>query len=167
MSTPNYYDQIAASYNELHGKEQLAKAAIVAKMLAIKKSELILDVGCGTGLASSLLDCRKIGIDTSEMLLKQAAMPTVIASAEQIPFPDKSFDHCVCISSIHNFANPRKALSEMIRVTKRSAVISVLRKSPRAAMLLKMVRRCKVLNEAAEQHDIVIHIAIPKIYKSP
>ena len=47
-----YYDKIAKGYNELHAEEQKKKLAIIKKYIQPEKSDLLLDVGCGTGVSS-------------------------------------------------------------------------------------------------------------------
>lgn len=136
----NYYDIIAPSYNELHGQEQVEKAKLVLQHLKIKKSDKLLDVGCGTGIATSLFDCDKTGIDPSAELLKQCKFKTVSGKAEELPFADKSFDIIICMTAIHH-CNIDKALAEIKRVAKRDVVITVLKKVKNAREIMGKVRR--------------------------
>jgi len=96
----------------------------------------ILDIGCGKGFMlydfkELLPDCKISGIDVSEYAIANA-MPLVkpflkIASAEKLPYPDKSFDLVISINSIHNLPPERLriALKEIQRVCRKDSYITV------------------------------------------
>ncbi|MBI2133388.1 methyltransferase domain-containing protein [Candidatus Woesearchaeota archaeon] len=124
------YNYICSSYDALHGKEQLAKLAIVRELLDVGKDDRILDVGCGTGL-SHVLGCSVVGIDSSPGMIGvgQKRIDARIGYAESLPFDAKSFDHVICITAIHNFSDHEKAIDELARVARKKIVVSILRKS--------------------------------------
>ncbi|MBN1386657.1 methyltransferase domain-containing protein [Candidatus Woesearchaeota archaeon] len=126
-----YYDKIANGYDELHREEQEKKMQIIQDLIKPKKHESLLDIGCGTGISMEPWDCKKIGIDPSEELLKQNPFETKKAEAESLPFEDSSFDYVTCVSSIHNFRDIDKAIEEIKRVAKDKIIITILRKSPK------------------------------------
>jgi ubiquinone/menaquinone biosynthesis C-methylase UbiE len=86
----------------------------------------VLDVGCGDGaLVRALLDAgaSAAGIDPNPMALAEAgriapASDFRVASAEQIPFPDHTFDAVVTVNSLHHVpvTSMDKALDEFARV---------------------------------------------------
>ena len=96
----------------------------------------ILDIGCGKGFM--LHDFKELmpgaviaGIDISSYAIENA-MPSVklflkIASAENLPYPDKFFDLVVSINSIHNLPLERlkTALREIQRVCRGNSYITV------------------------------------------
>ncbi len=96
----------------------------------------ILDIGCGKGFM--LHDFKELmpgaqvaGIDVSTYAIENA-MPSVkpflkIASAEKLPYPDKSFDLVVSINSIHNLSLERltASLREIERVCKANSYITI------------------------------------------
>lgn len=96
----------------------------------------ILDIGCGKGFMlhdfkSLMPDSTIAGIDVSSYAIENA-MPSVRpflkkASAEKLPYPDKSFDLAVSINSIHNLPLERlkAALREINRVCRRCSYITV------------------------------------------
>jgi len=122
-----YYDETARNYNELHGEEQKRKARLIIQHREMKEEESLLDVGCGTCIATELFPCRTTGIDPSEKLLEQCRIDTVKGKTESLPFRDESFDIVVSLTAVHNFDNVRKGLEEMRRVA-RSDIIFFLRK---------------------------------------
>jgi ubiquinone/menaquinone biosynthesis C-methylase UbiE len=127
-----YYDEISSGYNELHSDEQKRKFKLVEKYIAGKT----LDVGCGTGISTPE---NGIGIDPSEELLKQNPKPHIKASAEQIPFADRSFDTVICLTAVHNFSDIEKGLNEIKRVGKKVWIITILKKSPKFEMIKKRI----------------------------
>lgn len=104
----------------------------IVKLLELKPGEKLLDVGCGTG---SLLKAAKrlhpdnemTGIDIDKKVLEIAkrklvstGIQLVNTGAENLPFPEKSFDAVVSTLIFHHLpaAIKRKALLEIKRVLK-------------------------------------------------
>ena len=123
------YSVISKSYNGLYGEEQLKKAELISNNFIFNDSCLLLDVGCGTGISSTVFSCRKIGLDKELSLLKQADFPVVCGVSEALPFKNKSFDAAVSLTAIHNFSDYCRALSEIKNVSKKNVIISILKKS--------------------------------------
>jgi ubiquinone/menaquinone biosynthesis C-methylase UbiE len=153
------YDDIAPSYNELHGTEQSDKAYIIANHLQTKETDKVLDVGCGTGLGSQYIKGRKTGVEPSQGLAKQCPFKVVIGKAEKLPFKDKSFDVTVCVSAVHNFDNPKKGLEEINRVTKRAVAITVLKKSRKFKDIVKLIKNIFDIKQIIDQTNDKIYIA--------
>jgi ubiquinone/menaquinone biosynthesis C-methylase UbiE len=96
----------------------------------------ILDIGCAKGFLlhdfkKLMPNCTVAGIDVSEYAIENA-MPSVkpylkVASAETLPYPDKSFDLVISINSIHNLSpEPLKAaLKEVERVSREHSYVTV------------------------------------------
>jgi ubiquinone/menaquinone biosynthesis C-methylase UbiE len=130
-----YYETLAAGYNELHGEEQKKKHFILKRHLHVDKAELLLDVGCGTGFSSEFFNCRIIGIDNSKEMLFEARRKStgnadyVLATGEHLPFKSHAFDCAICVTAIHNFTLPKKALKEIQRVGTKAGAVTVLKKA--------------------------------------
>jgi SAM-dependent methyltransferase len=80
-----------------------------------------LDVATGGGhVARRLRDegCNVVTVDPAPGM-----QPDVIARAEDLPFADGSFDVVTCRIAPHHFADVRKAVTEMARVSRRLVVI--------------------------------------------
>ncbi len=102
--------------------------------LNAKDGESILDVGCGTGTfvilaKNALLKSKIVGLDPDESVLKIAKKKAKInklnvkfvkSGAENLPFPDSSFNHVVSSLAFHHMPLEvkKKALSEINRVLK-------------------------------------------------
>lgn len=152
----DYYNNIAKSYNELHREEQLKKVNIILNNIKLKKSDKLLDVGCGTGFYLDLFKCNITGIDPSEELLKQCKHKTVKANAEKLPFKDNEFDWVISITAIHNFKNISKALDEIKRVGKHKFVFSVLKKSKKFSEIDDLIRkRFNIKKIIIEEKDVI------------
>jgi ubiquinone/menaquinone biosynthesis C-methylase UbiE len=145
-----YYDEISKSYNELHGEEQKKKFNLIRKYI----HGSVLDVGCGTGFSTPE---GGVGIDPSAELLKQHKGECCHASAENIPFPDKSFDTVICLTAVHNFSDVEKGLKEMKRVGRKTFIISVLKKSPKFEQIKKKIYQIiKPNKEIDEEKDLIL-----------
>ena len=67
----NYYNKISEGYEELHKQEQLEKIQLIKKYISINQNEMLLDVGCGTGITTKFWNCKAYGIDPAIKLLKK------------------------------------------------------------------------------------------------
>ena len=160
----NYYNQIAKSYNELYQEEQINKLLSIKNNIKINKNTKILDVGCGNGV-SSQFDCKVVGVDPSEELVKQNPNQKIIGTAEALPLKNSSFDLVISITAIHNFKNIRKSISEMKRVGKEKFVFSVLRKSKRFELIKKSIKKSfKVDKMIEEGKDTIFLCRKRKLY---
>lgn len=92
----------------------------------------ILDAGTGGSLLPDYLvtlGAKVISLDTNtpmETRTKSSAVKYVVGDMTKLDYPDDYFDFCVCISAIEHtgsLANSQKALSELVRVTKKSGLV--------------------------------------------
>ena len=172
-----FYNTIAKGYDQLHKDEQEAKIAkiidVVDSDFLPKKGEKLLDVGCGTGVSTAPWECECVGIDPAEELVRIAeykfrnddSKGFVCAKAEEIPFPDNSFDFVLSVTAFQNFDDIRKAIKEIKRVGKNKFVFTVLKKSSKIDEIEKLIiinfRIKKIIMEAKD----VIFVCESNIYK--
>lgn len=104
-------------------------------LLGVVPGERVLDVGCGSGAVTRMLAQRvapggqAVGVDASSALLKVArelAEKSGISDTVEfeqgdcrsLPYTDASFDAVVAATTLSHVPDPRRALAEMVRVTR-------------------------------------------------
>ncbi len=131
--TPEEYD---AWYRSPRGKwAGETEYQLLMKLLKPAPGESLLDIGCGTGyftrrFAESGLAVT--GVDPSPTMLGFARAHAlagerfVLGDARALPFPDRSFDLCISVTALCFISEQARALSEMLRVTRRRFAIGLL-----------------------------------------
>ncbi|MGQ9514262.1 MAG: class I SAM-dependent methyltransferase [Thermoproteota archaeon] len=130
-----YYSSIAPGYDELYGEEQLPKFLSILGRIDFQMRDIVLDIGCGTGLLVYLM-CGKVsrvvGIDLSrgmiEMRRRCSSGDFLICDAENLPFRGRIFDKVFSFTAFQNLENPSRMLEEVRRVCRGKAAITVLGK---------------------------------------
>jgi SAM-dependent methyltransferase len=110
------YDSIGGNYAELRKPD--ARLATVIRR-ALGSARTVLNVGAGTG-SYEPTDRFLIAVEPSrEMIRKRTpgAASAVQASADGLPFGDKSFDASMALLTIHHWPDKEAGLREMRRVT--------------------------------------------------
>ena len=109
---------------------------VVEPLLELRPEDEVLDIGCAKGFLlhdfkDKFPECAVAGVDVSVYAVDNA-MPSVkpflkVASAEMLPYPDKSFDLVISINSIHNLPLDRckQALREMQRVSRGNSYVTI------------------------------------------
>lgn len=138
------------------GRRQRENRVLQALLASESGLTSLLDAPCGTARAVATLPgsvSRYVGLDASAAMLTEArarldpcpfaATLLVQGDLERLPFPDRSFDACVCLRFLHHLPEPAftTVLRELCRVTRRSLVVSFFH--PRSAHALQ--RRLQVL----------------------
>ncbi len=117
--------------------------------LQLKARELVLDVGCGSGLLADDMaglvgpDGHVVGIDASPDMLalaekRCADLPQIRlkhSNAEDIPEGDNSFDAAACVQVLLYVSDVPAALSEMYRVLKPGGRVVVVETDWRGTVL--------------------------------
>ena len=161
MKSEEYYNSISKGYDELYNEEQLSKTMIIVKNIRFHNDCKLLDVGCGSGISMKPFNCKKIGVDNSEELLKLNPYPTIKADAENLPFDNNSFEVVICVTALHNFNNFEKAINEMVRVSKSRVVISLLKKSQNFKFLKKLIyEKFKINKVIDESKDEIFFLSL-------
>jgi len=106
------------------------------KHFGLTGSSSLLDVGCGKGfmlhdLALLIPGIKLEGLDISSYAISNAIEDmkphVIVANAQKLPFPDKSFDVVISINTIHNLERKEcgEALQEIERVSRGKSFITV------------------------------------------
>jgi ubiquinone/menaquinone biosynthesis C-methylase UbiE len=125
------FDELAAQYDA----GRLGYSTDLYNMLAsfgLSPRDHVLDVACGTGLASRPLienGFRVTGVDVSEPMLNLArrnwpAATWEAGAAESLPLRDKSFDAAISAQAFHHL-DRNAALAELRRVLKPNGLIAI------------------------------------------
>ncbi len=109
---------------------------LVRKLLQATPGGTLLDVGCGTGYFTRRLagECgvHVVGLDSNSEWLAFARLHGVGTEAycggraEQLPFAAASFDYAISITALCFVDEARRAVQELLRVTRRRFVIGLL-----------------------------------------
>lgn len=106
------------------------------KYFNLKSGDRVLDVGCAKGfLVKDLLDAlpglEVFGLDISTYAIQNCPEEVVgrlhLGSADELPFPDGSFNAVVSLDTVHNLPRSRalKVLQEIERVSNGTAFVRV------------------------------------------
>jgi SAM-dependent methyltransferase len=142
--TPGYYDRIKAiTWQE--DDEWLVDPLL--RRLEGVHCPLILDVGTGSGrFPLALLGDRRFegqvwGLDLSLGMLRRARArlerfgerrTLIWHDADQLPFPDETFDAVVCLETIEFTPRPRGTIGELVRVLRSGGVLLISNRIGRA-----------------------------------
>ena len=116
------YDVIGLNYAELRKPDRR-----IARLIedALGSAQTVLNVGAGTG-SYEPTDRSVVAVEPSrEMIRKRSpsAAEAIQASADDLPFDDKSFDASMAILTIHHWPDKAAGLREMRRVTRGRIVL--------------------------------------------
>jgi len=130
-----------SNYKKHTSKNPLQKFLInnfYRTLLALLKNlecDSILDVGCGEGFTLNILHQNRIGkrlegVDFQKEAVKLGRKIHPHLKLRQgniynLPFKDDSFDLIICTEVLEHLEDPKKALTEIIRVSKRYLLLSV------------------------------------------
>ena len=138
------FDKIAWIYDPLvrlssRSRTYAEKIKFVAKL---KKSDVVLDIGGGTGLIASFISDdvkRIIVLDPSKKMMaksKSNKIEKVYGTVQVMKFKDSTFDVVYCVDSFHHFTNGHKkkdfdnvfhnSIKEMRRVLKKNGVLVII-----------------------------------------
>jgi len=103
----------------------------IKKQLAVKRGDMLLDAGCGTGYLLNFVCGEKvkgIGVDISPAAIKKAQQffskhHFLIGDINFLPFPSQTFDKIICFNVLEHLSQPKKAKKELWRVLKKGGIL--------------------------------------------
>jgi ubiquinone/menaquinone biosynthesis C-methylase UbiE len=128
------FDVAAEAYDRFMGRYSRHLSAQLADLAGVSRGQRAIDVGCGPGALTAEL-VKRLGpaavaaVDPSEPFVAaaRARNPDAdvrLASAEQLPFPDRTFDAALAQLVVHFMSHPVAGLAEMARVTRQGGVVA-------------------------------------------
>jgi SAM-dependent methyltransferase len=136
----------AASWDSKFGDDLPAYCAAVAEA-GIRRSGVVIDVGCGTGRALPplreavgpagtviALDLTPEMLDAARPAVQLAGATMVIADARALPFADASADAIFAAGLVNHLPDTKEGLSELARVTSPGGLLVLFHPSGRAAL---------------------------------
>jgi SAM-dependent methyltransferase len=128
------FDVAAEAYDRFMGRYSTLLSPQLADLAGVAAGQRVLDVGCGPGALTAELVTRLgptavTAVDPSAPFVAAArernpGVDVLQASAERLPFPDRSFDAALAQLVVHFMSDPVAGLTEMARVTRRDAVVA-------------------------------------------
>jgi SAM-dependent methyltransferase len=139
MADPHHWVRFMDRINQEDKGEFFLEDELTINWLALQEGQRVLEVGCGTGgMARGLAQVvgaggQVVGIDLSETMLVEARrrsmnVPNVEflqADVHQLPFADQSFDRCYSRNVFEVVEDPRRAISEMVRVLRPGGIVVI------------------------------------------
>jgi ubiquinone/menaquinone biosynthesis C-methylase UbiE len=133
-----YYAETAHRYDDMHVHEDDEHGFALRFMISIVEYlgiQSILDIGCGTGrgllkIKREMPNIAAVGIEPSPELRKVGHQKGLLEAelidgdAMNLTFPDGSFDIVCEFGALHHIPVPSKAVSEMLRVSRKAIFIS-------------------------------------------
>ncbi len=139
MSERVNYDRIAPTFDTryAHGLYNDLTQALRA-FIEAERPDRVLEAGCGTGYwlaALSAIAPRIEGLDFSHEMLRKAherKLPggLVRATANVLPFRDRSFDLIFCVNALHHFGQFQDFIIEARRVLRPGGTLAILGMDP-------------------------------------
>jgi SAM-dependent methyltransferase len=116
------YDRIGRGYTLTRQTDPRIASAITE---ALGDARSVVNVGAGAGSYESAQSA-VVAVDPSIEMIRQrpiGSAPAVLAQAEALPFPSRSFDAALAVLTIHHWTSIAAGLSELRRVATRRVVI--------------------------------------------
>jgi SAM-dependent methyltransferase len=128
------FNVAAEAYDRFMGRYSRLLSPQLADLAKVRDGQRALDVGCGPGaltaeLVSRLGAVAVAAVDPSQRFVaaareRQPGVQVLRASAEHLPFPDRTFDVSLAQLVVHFMSDPVAGLAEMARVTRRGGVVA-------------------------------------------
>jgi ubiquinone/menaquinone biosynthesis C-methylase UbiE len=140
MSSKSAFSPMAysdpAAYQRFMGRWSSRLAPSFIQFVGVEDGHHVLDVGCGAGsLSTALLSVgpavRVAGVDPvpdyvsfTREVVADRRVDFRTSRAEALPFPDATFDAALALLVLQETADPRRAIREMARVTRRGGRVA-------------------------------------------
>ena len=119
------FSSIAKIYEKISNQYTVNRRA---ESFKISPSELILEVGSGTGMISDLIDRQIICSDISYEMCKESAkkhMNVICCDAEKLPIRENSLNGIVSTEVIYYLNNPNVFIKDSVRILKKDGKLMI------------------------------------------
>ncbi len=172
LGAMRHYDRQSTIYDAQYEVEQNTKIEYTFKNMKFDSNEIVLDLGCGTGLLFKYINKKVgllVGIDIALNALEEAKkwiknttnIAIIRADADNTPFPDHIFNKVIAITVLQNMPDPTKTMIEMKRIGKTEAIFAVtgLKKKFKKESFIKLLElvhlKILTLNTNNKLNDIM------------
>ena len=119
------FSSIAKIYEKISNQYTVNRRA---ELFKISSSELILEVGSGTGMISDLIDRQIICSDISYEMCKESAkkhMNVICCDAEKLPIRENTLDVIISAEVIYYLNNPNAFIEDSTRILKKDGKLMI------------------------------------------
>jgi ubiquinone/menaquinone biosynthesis C-methylase UbiE len=137
------FDSVASRYDSVTSSYAIRRRV---EFFVTHAQGRCLEVGAGTGIISKTLIERKYDITATDISpamveeMKKKGISAMVCDAEQLPFPDASFDTVLASEMIYYLDHPEKFLQEAKRVLKPDGVLLLSSANKRVARFYDWLR---------------------------
>jgi SAM-dependent methyltransferase len=158
-SNPFDEPEVAARYESWYTgpgrRADFLEKRLLGRMLAgFPDARTAVEIGCGTGHFTRWLAAQKLvvtGLDNAPAMLAEArkldGLNYLEGDALNLPFGDRAFDLSFLITTLEFVADPRRGLTEAVRVARQGLILGVLNRW--SLLTLKYRRSGKLLWKSA------------------
>ena len=141
-------------------KDYQGSLELITKYLHVKKQDIIVDMGGGTGYFAQYLEPlvkRVIVIDPSLKMLhkiNQHSIEKIWGKAEKISISDESIDRVVLINTLHHISEKyhKPALDEIYRILKTQGQLFIIEVKPNNGLIQNIFLKFEQLITGATYH---------------
>ncbi|MDP2947019.1 MAG: class I SAM-dependent methyltransferase [Nanoarchaeota archaeon] len=161
-SSDSYFRIYSPGKESLHVNQEFNR---FIDFLRIPENSKILEVGCGDGrftkyllhrgykvtaldLSENIIDRIRQGIKGSQY---EQNLKLYVGNLEKLPFPENTFDACVCVHVLHHTENIEKSVGEMARVIKKSGIVGFIEPNPYCPYWYFFIPICRCRKWAIEK----------------
>ncbi len=154
MSTTDHFDQYTGLYEQWFADNKPAyQSELLALENLVPKTGRGIEIGVGTGRFAGPLGVKE-GVDPSEAMLKIAGekgIETKTGVAENLPYPDNSFDYALMVTTICFVDNVERSLTEIHRILKNngSVIIGYVDKDSRIGRFYQKIKEDNIFYKHA------------------
>ncbi|GAB1402250.1 methyltransferase domain-containing protein [Elusimicrobiota bacterium] len=134
MNRKDFFNKHACSWDDNKNTADTNKIeTFVLPLLDLKKEDIILDIGCGTGILIKSIkqkykNIKITGIDFAQNMIDQAVKKFpdtdfIVSDVACLPLINASFSKVVCLNAFPHFEDKFKAIKEMARVLKKDGFL--------------------------------------------